>query len=219
MIRQLASLAHGGARIVLHKTTPAPASIIIPQLPPQRWSSRCFLSTQSASTHALTRMDTDTTTPKIVLETRDGRKFALLDSKKLPKVKPSIVRKRLEKCKTYVESEKNIRHSPWRLNLICQMIAGLPVTEALNQLDFCEKTRAPLVKEVLLRAVEKADRKDALQKSQLEVAECFVTKGTPLKRIKPMARGRCVPLLSCLLHMIVFTLLYYTVLVLYCLAL
>ena len=35
-----------------------------------------------------------------------------------------------------------------------------------------------------------ADIRHGLQPSQLEVAECFVTKGTPLKRIKPMARGR-----------------------------
>jgi hypothetical protein len=33
-------------------------------------------------------------------------------------------------------------------------------------------------------------KKRSFPDSQLEVAECFSTKGTPLKRIKPMARGR-----------------------------
>lgn len=128
--------------------------------------------------------------PRIEIETPDGRKFSLLDSRRLPKLKPSIVRRRLNRLKIFSGKERDIRHSPWRLNLICEMITGLPVPEAFLQLQFCEKSRAPLVAKVLKRVVLEAEKESNLQPSQLEVAECFSTKGTHLKRIKPMGRGR-----------------------------
>ena len=128
-----------------------------------------------------------------VVETDQGRTFRLIDTSKFPRVKPGMVRKRLANQKTYVGTSKNIRHSPWRMNLVCQMIAGLPVPEALKQLEFSDKTKAPpVVQAVLQKTVNRADIRDGLQPTQLEVAECFATRGTPLKRIKPMARGRCV---------------------------
>lgn len=112
------------------------------------------------------------------------------DMRPHPKLKPRLVNSRLSKMRTYTGQEKNIRHSPWRLNLVCQLAAKLPLEEALRQLSFCKKSKAPLVHKVLARTSNLADIRDGLQKSQLEVAECFATKGTPLKRVKIMGRGR-----------------------------
>jgi hypothetical protein len=126
----------------------------------------------------------------ITIQTFDGRTFKVLDSRKLPELKPHIVKRRLARMRTYVDAKKGIRHSSWRLNLICQMIAGLSVPEALKQLQFCDKSRAPLVQEFLQAAATKAKEKDGLPNTKLEVAECFVTRGTPLKRIRYMGRGR-----------------------------
>lgn len=92
--------------------------------------------------------------------------------------------------RTYEGAEKNIRHSPWRLNLVCQLAAGLTLDDAVTQLEFCKKSMAPLVQKVLKRTSNLADIRDGLQPSQLEVAECFATKGSPLKRMKTMGRGR-----------------------------
>lgn len=125
-----------------------------------------------------------------VWTTDDGRQMIAFDMRPHPKLKPSLVNNRLSKMRTYVGEEKNIRHSPWRLNLVCQFAAKLPLEEALMQLKFCRKSRAPLVASVLRRTAEQANERDALQPCQLEVAECFSTKGTPLKRIKTMGRGR-----------------------------
>ena len=125
-----------------------------------------------------------------IVETDQGRTFRVMDTRKFPPVKPGLINSRLAKMKTFVGTQKDIRHSPWRLNLICQMIAKLPVPEALKQLEFSEKSRAPLVQALLQKTVNRATLKEGLVATQLEVAECFVTKGTPLKRIKPMARGR-----------------------------
>jgi hypothetical protein len=183
MLRHLSNFV--GSTILRHNKATSSLSRMVGQLTPG--STRISAVRQLSSTAATT-----TSAGTTLIDTHVGRAFAVVDTRKHPKLKPSIVRKRLDKMRTYVGAEKNIRHSPWRLNLICQMVAGLPLIEALLQLEYCEKTRAPLVAKVLKRTAHTAAQKDGLQRSQLEVAECFVTKGTPLKRIKPMGRGRYV---------------------------
>jgi hypothetical protein len=44
-------------------------------------------------------------------------------------LRPSVIRKRIEKLKTYHGKQNNIRGSPWKLNLVCHLAAGLPVVE------------------------------------------------------------------------------------------
>lgn len=190
MLRQLASSIT--TNIVRHTTRRWAAAN---STTTHHWtSSSCRPLGTSASRLAQNYINNDSNEddgiPRVLIETDDGRKFAVLDSRMLPNLKPSIVKRRIQRLKTYVGRQQNIRHSPWRLNLICQMIAGLPVEEASRQLQFCEKSRAPLVGKVLKNTLASAKYKDGLLPSQLEVAECFATKGTPLKRAKPMARGR-----------------------------
>ena len=76
------------------------------------------------------------------------------------------------------------------MNLVCQFAAGLTVPEAMKQLTFLNKRMAPRVSNVIRRTANLADIRDGLQPSQLEVAECFATQGTHLKRLKIMGRGR-----------------------------
>ena len=153
-----------------------------------------FLSTQAAPSTATDGEQIyaePTMTQPSIIEGPDGRKFAAFEIPTFHRrLKPYIVKRRLARMKTFVGKEKNIRHSPWRMNLVCQFAAGQTLTDAIQQLDFCRKSKAPLVKKVLIRTANVADMKYGLQHSQLEVAECFATKGTPLKRIKIMGRGR-----------------------------
>lgn len=127
-----------------------------------------------------------------IITDSSGRKFYVADlMKPTPhKLKPKVIRRRLEKLKTYEGKEKNLRHSPWRLQLICRHVTGMPLQEALTQLEFLSKRFAPVVQRVLKRTSNLADIRDTIQMSQLEVAECFATQGSHLKRIKPMGRGR-----------------------------
>jgi large subunit ribosomal protein L22 len=126
-----------------------------------------------------------------IVHAPDGRQFAAFEIPTFQrKLKPYIVKRRLARMKTFVGKQKNIRHSPWRMNLVCQFAAGQTLTDAIQQLEFCRKSMAPLVKKVLIRTANVADMKHGLQHSQLEVAECFATKGTPLKRVRIMGRGR-----------------------------
>jgi large subunit ribosomal protein L22 len=131
-----------------------------------------------------------TVTRPLLITSPDGTKHVMFDLRPHPPLKPSIVQRRLKRCRTYPGRERDIRHSPWRLNLIAQFAAGLPVQEALTQLEFCRKSRAALVQKVIKRTANVAHMRDGLCQSQLEVAECFATKGTPLKRNIPMGRGR-----------------------------
>jgi large subunit ribosomal protein L22 len=107
-----------------------------------------------------------------------------------PSVKPFIIKRRRNQLKTFIGNEKDIRHSPWRMNLVCQFAAGQTVPEALKQLMFCQKMHAPTVAKVIRRTANEADTEHGLQPSQLEVAECFATHGRHLKRLKIMGRGR-----------------------------
>jgi len=137
-------------------------------------------------------------TEEVVATGPDGTQYCIplkplgkyAQARHAPKLKPHIVRSRLSKLKTMVGNKKNIRHSPWRLNLICQFAAGMTVEEALLQLKFVNKVKAPLVAHLIHATANNAKVKHDLLPSQLEVAECFATHGTHLKRIKTMGRGR-----------------------------
>ena len=106
------------------------------------------------------------------------------------KVQPKIANARLAKMRSVTGRETNIRGSPWKLNLVCKFVAGLTVPDALQQLMFCNKQKAPLAFNVIKRTANLASIRYGLAPSQLEVAECFSTHGTPLKRINFHARGR-----------------------------
>jgi len=107
-----------------------------------------------------------------------------------PKLAPSIVNRRLAKMRTAVVAKKDIRHSPWRMNLVAQFAAGEYVPDVLEQLNFVEKVKAPLVQQLVYKAAIKARQLHGLVPSQLEVIECFSTHGKHLKRVKIMGRGR-----------------------------
>ena len=144
------------------------------------------------STQAEAQPSPSASTPTIVTDDFGQQYGMLLDTRKLPKLRPSIVKRRLSKLHSYVGQEKDIRHSPWKLNLVCQLAAGLTLEDALTQLEFCDKKNAELVARVLKRTSNLADIRHGIQISQLEVVECFTTPAMRLKRIKFMGRGRYV---------------------------
>lgn len=166
----------------------------------QQLSLRCLSSMTTKRKNMQTRTidgnnnDKDfgaTSTLRPLLSQPDAENFAAyVHANRHQKVKPFILKRRRQQLKTYIGNEKNIRHSPWRMNLVCQFAHGLTVPEALKQLLFCQKVKAPLVAKVIRRTANLADIRDGIQPSQLEVAECFTTHGSHLKRLKIMGRGR-----------------------------
>mmetsp|Transcript_12750 Transcript_12750/g.17786 ORF Transcript_12750/g.17786 Transcript_12750/m.17786 type:complete len:284 (+) Transcript_12750:47-898(+) len=124
-----------------------------------------------------------------VVTAEDGRQYAIVQTT-YRKLKPKIVRRRLEKMKTYEGREQNIRYSPWKMRLLCQLVSGMPLLDALEQLAFNDKSKAPLLHKILKRTSNLADIRDGLQMSQLEIAECFATPGRSIKGIRFLSKGR-----------------------------
>ncbi|CAM9559018.1 unnamed protein product [Ectocarpus sp. 6 AP-2014] len=85
---------------------------------------------------------------------------------------------------------KEIRVSPWNLNLLAKLVRGLPVVEANAQLLFCKKKHTTTVAKAIQNALNLADMRYGLAAEELEVGEIFVTKGKVVKRLRIMGRGR-----------------------------
>ena len=85
---------------------------------------------------------------------------------------------------------KYLRTSPYKLNLVAQMIRGKKAERALVDLDFSNKRIAKDVKKVLQSAVANAENNHGLDVDKLYVAEAYVGKSIMMKRFRARARGR-----------------------------
>ena len=85
---------------------------------------------------------------------------------------------------------KYLRVSPQKLNLVAQLIRGMPVEDALTALEFSPKRIAQDVRKALWSAVQNAENNHQLDSERLIVAEATVGKQMVIKRIRARARGR-----------------------------
>jgi large subunit ribosomal protein L22 len=83
-----------------------------------------------------------------------------------------------------------IRTSPQKLNLVAQLIRGMPVEKALAELTFSHKRVAQHVKKVLESAIANAENNHDLDIDSLVVDQAFVGKNMVMKRWRARARGR-----------------------------
>ena len=89
---------------------------------------------------------------------------------------------------------KNIRMSPKKIRLVTDLIKGLDVVEALEQLTFSKKHAAEPVMKLLKSGIANAVENYSLDKNNLLIKEIRVDEGVTLKRWAPKARGRATPL-------------------------
>lgn len=87
-------------------------------------------------------------------------------------------------------AKKNIKQSPWKMNFLIKLARDQWLPEALAQLKFTPKRRAPEVTALLNRAASVAKIYHGLIPEELYVKEIFVTKGFMFKRMRIMGRGR-----------------------------
>jgi large subunit ribosomal protein L22 len=100
--------------------------------------------------------------------------------------KPKNERQQAEnEAKAYA---KFIDSSPYKLNLVAELIRGKPAGKALVDLDFSTKRTAKDVKKVLQSAIANAENNHSLDVDRLYVSEATVGKQMVIKRW--MARGR-----------------------------
>lgn len=85
---------------------------------------------------------------------------------------------------------RRLRTGSRKLNLVGQLIRGLPVEKALTQLSFSPRRISREVKRVLESAIANAENNHNLDVDRLVVAEAYVGKSIVMKRFRPRARGR-----------------------------
>lgn len=85
---------------------------------------------------------------------------------------------------------KYLRTSPYKLNLVAEMIRGQKAGKALTDLEFSKRRIAQDVRKVLEAAVANAENNHGLDVDRLVVAEAHVGKSMKMKRFRARARGR-----------------------------
>lgn len=85
---------------------------------------------------------------------------------------------------------KYLRTSPYKLNLVAEMIRGQKAEKALVDLEFSNKRIAQDVRKVLQAAVANAENNHGLDVDRLYVSEAHVGKSIRMKRFRARARGR-----------------------------
>ena len=98
---------------------------------------------------------------------------------------------------------RGVRLSDQKGRLVADQIRGLPVDKALNILAFSPKKGAGIIKKVLESAIANAEHNEGADVDELLVSTVFVDEGTPMKRIKPRAKGRADRILKRTCHITV----------------
>ena len=100
--------------------------------------------------------------------------------------------------KSFVSGERSgtkasamyIRSSAWKARVVLNLIRDLPVRNADEVLQFCDRDAAVVVRKVLASAVANAVHNDEQDADELFVKACFADEGPTMKRFTPRARGR-----------------------------
>jgi len=85
---------------------------------------------------------------------------------------------------------RNVRISPRKVKIVLDLIRNKPTTIALAALDLTPKAASPIVAKLLKSAMANAENNHNMNKDSLYVAECFVSPGPMMKRMRPRAQGR-----------------------------
>lgn len=95
---------------------------------------------------------------------------------------------------------KHIRMSPRKVRLVVDVVRGLEVEKAIDQLDFMNKKAVTPVKKLLESAIANAENNFDLEKNNLFIKEIRVDESRTLKRWMPRARGRATPIRKRMSH-------------------
>lgn len=100
----------------------------------------------------------------------------------------------------FVATHRFARISPRKVRYVIDLVRGLPVEKALQDLRFCLKRGAPMVTKVVRSALANATQIAGLEASRLFISKAIVDGGPTFKRWKPRAMGRAYPRLRRTCH-------------------
>ena len=93
-------------------------------------------------------------------------------------------------------STKFVRLSPQKARDVAREIQGLPVSSALDILNFTPKKAATLIGKTLKTAIADAENNYSLDTATLVIKEAVIGAGPTLRRFSPRAKGSAGPLLK-----------------------
>lgn len=91
---------------------------------------------------------------------------------------------------------RNIRISPRKVQIVLDLIRNKPAAEAMAILKHTPKAASEYLVKLLGSAMANAEHNFQMDKNNLYVAECFVTPGPVMKRMRPRAQGRAFRILK-----------------------
>jgi len=100
---------------------------------------------------------------------------------------------------------RGIRTSAQKAGLVCDLIRGKGVNDALATLQFTRKTIARDLAKVLRSAVANAQEKEAFggDVERLYVSACYANQGPSMKRLRPAPMGRAFRIVKRTAHLTV----------------
>lgn len=98
---------------------------------------------------------------------------------------------------------KYVRISPRKARLAADLIRGLPVQSAKQQLAYCNLKAGRLLEKTLDSAIANAESLYELRRENLAVAEVRVDEGPVFKRAKPKNKGGRHPIMKRTSHFLV----------------
>ena len=100
---------------------------------------------------------------------------------------------------------RGVRTSAQKAGLVCELIRGKNVNQALATLQFTRKTIARDLAKVLRSAVANLQQNDAFSGDidRLFVAACYANQGPSMKRVRPAPMGRAFRVVKRTAHLTV----------------
>lgn len=96
-----------------------------------------------------------------------------------------------------------VKISPQKLRLICELVAGKPVEQALSILEFTPKKGARMVSKTLLAAIANARDQQNVDEDRLFVKSVTADTGPTAKRSMQRAHMHATPILKRTSHLTV----------------
>ena len=91
---------------------------------------------------------------------------------------------------------RHVRIAPRKVQIVLDLIRNKPVDVAMAVIKNTPKAACEPLEKLLKSAIANAENNHNMSKDSLYVAECYVTPGPPMKRIRPRAQGRAFSVLK-----------------------
>ena len=91
---------------------------------------------------------------------------------------------------------RHVRIAPRKVQIVLDLIRNKPVDVAMAVIKNTPKAACEPLEKLLKSAIANAENNHNMSKDSLYVAECYVTPGPTMKRIRPRAQGRAFSFLK-----------------------